>query len=188
MKRFALAVGLALSLAASTGCGRGQDGVDTASRSLRPGQVVDGVPCLGGDLPMTHTHVHLGIWLDGVPVAVPAGIGVGRPWGVEAGGFVATGGCWSWIHTHDSSGVVHLMGGEGTTFTLGQLFAVWGRPLGPSSALGYQGALAAYVNGERYRGDPRQVPLDNLANIALELGTPPKPQPPAAYDFAALTS
>ena len=64
--------------------------LSTSVRGLEAGQVVDGVPCLTEETPVHHTHVHLQILLDGAEVVVPAGIGVGRPWGVDATGFVAT--------------------------------------------------------------------------------------------------
>jgi hypothetical protein len=159
--------------------------LSTTVRSLQPGQVVDGVPCLTEDLPQHHIHVHVLILYDGGGVAVPAGIGVGRPWGVDSTGFVATGACFAWIHTHDTTGVVHLVTPEEKAFTLGQLFEVWGQPLASGSALGYDGPLVVLVNGQRIVGDPRAVRLENLENIVLELGKPPAVPPPALYNFAA---
>ena len=157
--------------------------LSTTVRSLEAGQVVDGVPCLTEETPVHHTHVHLQILYDGAQVVVPAGIGVGRPWGVDSTGFVVTGGCFAWLHVHDTSGVVHIVTTEGTTFTLGQLFEVWGQPLGAGAALGYHGSLVVLVNGQRIDGDPRQVTLGNLENIVLVLGRPPAVPPPALYHF-----
>jgi hypothetical protein len=156
-------------------------------QQLHEGQVVDSVPCLRDDLPANHFHVHIGIWLDGNAVTVPAGIGVGRPWGVIANGFIATGSCFAWIHTHDTSGVVHIFTQVGKSYSLGQMFAVWGRPLGAGNALGYSGPLAVLVNGRPVDGDPQSVPLVNFENIALELGRPPATPPPALYDFSTLS-
>jgi hypothetical protein len=159
--------------------------LDTTVRNLQAGQVVDGVPCLTEDLPRHHIHVHLQILYDGVAVVVPAGIGVGRPWGVDASGFIATGACFAWIHVHDTTGVVHIVTPEEKPFTLGQLFEVWGHSLGARSALGYEGSVVVLVNGRRIDGDPRAVMLGNLENIVLELGKPPATPPPALYNFAA---
>ena len=171
---------------AASGSGPAGAHLSTAVRSLHEGQVVDGVPCLTEDLPVHHIHVHLQILLDGAPVAVPAGIGVGRPWGVVEG-FIATGSCFAWLHTHDTTGVVHIVTPEEASFTLGQLFEVWGQPLGPDSALSFRGALAVLVDGRQVPGDPRAVRLANLDNIVLELGRPPSSPPPATYDFAAMS-
>jgi hypothetical protein len=143
------------------------------------------VPCLSDETPVHHSHIHLQILYDGADVAVPAGIGVGRPWGVDSTGFIVTGVCFAWIHVHDTSGVVHIVTPEEKTFTLGQLFEVWGQPLGAGSALGYVGSLVLLVNGQRIDGDPRAVMLTNLENILLELGKPPAVPPPALYNFGS---
>ncbi len=167
--------------------GPGATHLDTTVRSLHEGQVINGVPCLSQDLPVHHIHVHLQIMLAGLPVTVPAGIGVGRPWGMEPDGFIATGSCFSWLHTHDTTGVVHIVTPEEESFTLGQLFEVWGQSLGPDSALGYRGMVAVFVNGERFSGNPRAVRLVNLDNIVLELGTGSSAAAPATYDFGKLS-
>jgi len=159
--------------------------LSTTVKSLQAGQVVDGVPCLTEESPQHHLHVHLQILYDGVAVPVPAGIGVGRPWGFDSTGFIATGGCFASLHIHDTTGVVHITTPEEKSFTLGQLFEVWGEPLGPGSALGYNGSLVVLVNGERVDGDPREVILENFENIVLELGKPPTVPPPPFYNFAA---
>lgn len=159
--------------------------LNTTVRNLEAGQVVNGVPCLTEDSAQHHTHVHLQILLDGADVPVPAGIGIGRPWNVDSSGFIATGACTAWLHTHDSTGIVHIVTPEQKTFTLGQLFDLWAQPLGDSSALGYVGSLVVLVNGQRTDGDPRAMELKNLANIVLELGSPPAVPPPALYNFGA---
>lgn len=182
----------ALIAAASVACGT-PSSVDTTAhistsvRDLKQGQVVDGVPCLVADLPPRHLHVHLTILLDGGLVTVPAGIGVGKPWGFNPPGFLATGGCFAWIHTHDTSGVVHVFTQEGRTFTLGQVFEVWGRPLAKGAALGYQGKLVILSDGRPFDGDPAALPLTPFEDIVLELGKPPA-TPPRPYEFGAMSS
>jgi len=110
--------------------------VSTSVQDLREGQVVNSVPCLRDDLPVEHFHIHLEIWLDGKRVTVPAGIGVGRPWGTDQTGFISTGSCFAWIHTHDTTGVVHVFTQVGKSDALGQVFSVWGQPLTERGALG----------------------------------------------------
>ncbi len=160
--------------------------LELAVQELRAGQVVDGVPCLPDEIPGHHIHVHLAVFANGSPVAVPAGIGVGRPWGQDGSGFIGSGTCFAWMHTHDSSGVIHILAPVESPFTLGQLFHVWGHPLARDSALGFRGPLSLYVDGQAARGDPSALPLLNLENIVLELGAAPASPPPALYDFAAL--
>ena len=153
---------------------------------MHEGQIVDGVPCLRDELPTRHLHVHIVVLLDGTNVTVPAGIGVGRPWGTASDGFILTASCFAWIHTHDTSGVVHVFTQVGKSDTLGQLFSVWGQPLSADGALGFNGTVAVLVNGQPFDGDPRSVPLSNLQNIVLELGKPPATPPPALYDFGTM--
>jgi len=183
----------ALLLIVCTACGAAgaqpattRNHVTTLVRQVHESQIVDGVPCLRNELPVQHLHIHLEIWLDGKRVTVPAGVGVGRPWGTDQTGFISTGSCFAWIHTHDTTGVVHVFTQVGKSDTLGQVFSVWGQPLTERGALGYSGDLAVLVNGRSMTGDPRLVPLKNLENIVLELGTPPSPPPGALYDFGTM--
>jgi hypothetical protein len=62
-----------------------------------------------------HTHPHLGVWVDGRPVPVPADIGIDprNDPGQMAG-----------LRTHDDTGTIHNEGQAGAT--LGQFFAIWG--------------------------------------------------------------
>jgi hypothetical protein len=159
--------------------------LDTSVVSLHAGQVVDGVPCLTQEMPAMHTHIHLVVIDDGTNVTVPAGIGVGRPWGVDPDGFVSTGSCFAWIHTHDTTGVVHIGGPEETTYKLGQLFSVWGHPLSADAAFNFSGPVAVLVNGVRVDGDPREIQLANFFNVVVELGKPPATTPAPNYNFSS---
>jgi hypothetical protein len=159
--------------------------LDTSVASLHAGQVVDSVPCLTQELPALHIHIHLVVLEDGASVSVPAGIGVGRPWGVDPDGFVSTGSCFAWIHTHDATGVVHIVGPEEKTYTLGQLFSVWGHPLASDAAFNFKGPVAVLVNGVRTDGDPREVQLANFFNIVVEIGNPPATPPAPNYNFSS---
>src|SRR5207302_178491 len=76
------------------------------SGSIKPGQSVDGIPCQTREVLTYHVHAHLTILADGQSKEVPAGIGIANPQ-TDARGFVATGSCFMWLHTHDNSGIVH---------------------------------------------------------------------------------
>jgi hypothetical protein len=182
---------LATLILATVACGSASqpagNHVSTAVRDLAVDQVVDGVPCLRNDLPPVHLHVHLTVLLDGAAVKVPAGIGVGRPWGYGAPGFISTGRCFAWIHTHDATGLFHVFTEEGRSFTLGQVFEVWGRPLDAVGALGYRGPLTLLSGGRPVGGDPASLPLRPFEDIVLELGRPPA-APPAPYDFGTMAA
>lgn len=76
-----------------------------------------------GCLPNGHTnlgqHIHpfLRVDLDGKPITMPADIGV-----IDS--------CMGEMHTHDSTGKIHLETASPTkTFTLQQFMTLWGQPL-----------------------------------------------------------
>ncbi|HSR25902.1 MAG TPA: hypothetical protein VLW53_20285, partial [Candidatus Eisenbacteria bacterium] len=86
------------------------------------------------------------------------------------------------LHSHTADGVIHVESPVQRTFTLGNWFDVWGQPISTTRVAGYSGLVTAYVNGQRYDGDPRQIPLQEHSVIQLDVGSdvPPKP-----YTFAS---
>ncbi len=136
------------------------------------GQAVDGVECGAMEYATLHIHTHLSIYNNGKLIQVPAYIGFApNP---------ATGGCLYWIHTHDASGVIHIEAPDinppqGGPYTLGMLFDIWGQPLQQDMVAGFKGTVTAYVNGEKYDGDLRGIPLRSHQQIVLEIGTPVAP-------------
>jgi hypothetical protein len=124
-----------------------------------------------------HTHQHLDLYVDGRRVPVPAGIGID-----PAVGFAP-------LHTHDSSGVIHVESPTVRTYTLGQFFAVWGVRFTPSCLGGYCAGggrrLRVYVNGAAYQGDPTPLPLASHQELVVAFGTAPQlPSPiPSTYQF-----
>ena len=97
------------------------------------------------------TPVDLDLFVHGRRVPVPAGIGIDA-----RDGFISP------IHTHDSSGIVHVESPDVRTFTLGEVFGVWGVRLTRRCLGGYcaNGAarLRVYVDGRPFAGDPRVLP------------------------------
>jgi hypothetical protein len=127
-----------------------------------------------------HTHQHVDLYLNGVHVALPAGIGIGRD---------ANGTFYSPVHTHDRTGIVHVESTTKTTYTLGQFFGVWGVRLTGTCIDGECDAdarsLRTYVDGRPYRGDPARIPLTPHEEIVLAYGTRaelPK-KIPSSYGF-----
>jgi hypothetical protein len=145
-----------------------------------------------------HVHAHLDVFVNGKPVAVPAGIGINiSDPGVKAftdtpDGSTAYGGitgcgqpCISPLHTHDNTGIVHTESATAVPNTLGQFFTEWGVPL-TSSCVGTHcspEAIAFYINGSAYKQDPRDISLVNQEEIAVVIGTPPAHIPDTA-DFS----
>jgi hypothetical protein len=144
-------------------------------RPLAIGQRVDGISCQTSEQVLFHIHAHLTIYVDGAPRRVPAGVGVAPPYRVEptaAGPFVAAGGCFMWLHTHAADGIIHTESPIQRTYTLGNFFDIWGQPLSRVRVGPARGPVTALVDGRRFNGDPRQIPLLRHAQIQLEVGKP----------------
>jgi hypothetical protein len=143
-----------------------------------------------------HFHAHLDVFVDGKPVAVPAGIGINiddpevqrfeDPDGVAYGGITrCRKPCISPLHTHDVTGVIHTESKRPEPNTLGQFFTEWGVRLGESCLGGHCSPerVAFYVDGRPYRQDPRAIELTDRKEIAIVVGTPP-PEIPRTADFS----
>lgn len=57
-----------------------------------------------------------------------------------------------------------------------------GQPLSPGSMAGFSGAVAAWVDGARWPGDPARIPLRRNVQVVVEVGRPLIP-PHARYGF-----
>jgi hypothetical protein len=139
----------------------------------------------------THTHAHLDVFVDGVHVPVPSGIGidVDAPEGISVEPtddgvgtqyFVSrcVEPCLSPLHAHEPGGVVHTESIEPDLdpLTLGQFFTEWGVPMSESCIGDYctsNTGLAVYVNGEEHVGNPADVLLVAHAEIAVIIGIAP---------------
>jgi hypothetical protein len=115
-------------------------------------------------------------------VIVPAGIGIAAPLR-RHGPFVLAGSCSYPVRTREPTGVIEVS--RSARVTLGDFFAVWGRPLTPQRLVGFRAQMGehvrAYVDGLPWRGDVRGIPLRRHAEIVLELG--PYVLPHSAYLF-----
>jgi hypothetical protein len=85
------------------------------STSLQAGNFNWPIATVTGNL-VIHIHPWLRITINGKNVTVPQGIGCISD---------NTGQCVEPMHTHDSSGVIHIESDTNTNYTLGQFFAIW---------------------------------------------------------------
>ncbi|MBW4041570.1 MAG: hypothetical protein HIU86_05510 [Acidobacteria bacterium] len=123
-----------------------------------------------------HIHQHLSITVDGKAITVPADLGID----------VATQQL-SALHTHDTSGILHVESPVQRTFHLAQAFAEWDVRLGKGEigpwVDGKGGTrVAVFVDGKPYAGDPRAIVLKSHEDIDVVVttdGTTPKA--PAAF-------
>ncbi len=135
--------------------------VDTSSQqSLSP--TVDNVQCNSSEQLTYHVHAHLSIYIKGQAVPVSQYVGI-------------TNTCFYWLHTHDTSGVIHIEAPQQMTFTLGNFLHVWKQQF---SQLQYPTQLdrtagwQAYVNGKPYSGDFNAIPLNPHTLITLAYQSP----------------
>jgi hypothetical protein len=174
-----LAALIAVAIVAKTPASSSPSGPSFAASLTKP---VDGIACTAATSGPYRAYVHLALYLRGHAVPLPAGIGVFGPHGTQPA-------CAYALRTRDNSGVIHIVAPRRVTYTLGQFFDIWGMPLGPRVLMGFQAtsgrggmAVSAYVDGKRYLGNPRDIPLSPNAAIVLEYG-PPWVRPAATYPF-----
>lgn len=121
---------------------------------------------------------HLELFGEDKVVLFPKGIGT-RPPRRTLGGRITGARCFGPVVTIDPTGLVLLR--PGTRATVGDVFALWGQPLGPRRAAGFRGEVRAYVNGRRVRRPVTDIPLGHHDQIVLQVG--PYVPPHAAYTF-----
>jgi hypothetical protein len=142
-----------------------------AGRTVAQGRPVGAWRCLPRRATAYGAHIEL--FAEGRGVLVPAGIGMSR-----------RGRCMYPLRTADPTGLVWV--GAFASLApprLGELFALWGQPLGRRRLGAFTGPVLAFLDGRRWRGDPREIPLHRHAQIVLELGGFVAPH--AAYGFPA---
>ena len=136
-----------------------------------------GLSALGGEAQALHIHQHLDIFVNGKPVVVPKFIGI------DDGAFLTE------LHTHDSSGIMHLESPVKKPFALGQFFGVWGLRLSKQCIGGYCATptkpLRMWVNGRPYLGDPNNLVLQAHQVIVIAYGRRPQTIR-SSYDFRGL--
>lgn len=122
--------------------------------------------------------VHLELFAHGKVMIVPAGIGVAEPF-VRDGAYVRGGRCRYPLTTTEPTG---LIGVAQPGLTLGDLFAVWDRPLTRDRLVGVRAPVTVHVDGRPWPGAPADVPLRHHAQIVVQAGGP-LVDPHASYTF-----
>lgn len=108
-----------------------------------------------------HIHAMLHIYLNGLLVPLPAEIGLPAK-GIESS-----------MHTHDSTGIIHMEAPHPFNYTLGDFFAVWGVKLGPAQVGGLRGLggdhLHFYLNGKPLK-NPAATVLHRYDSVVIGYG------------------
>jgi hypothetical protein len=174
-------VGLGIGLSGSSGSSGGSGGrgstVDFAAlRDLQGGpppwdsgasfleERLAGVhlSLLGQEGQVLHIHQHLDLWVNGKRVRVPADIGI------TANLTAITS-----VHTHDTTGVIHVESPVQRDYTLGQFFGEWGVWLSANRIGKYTGKVRWWVNGKERRGNPAGLILQAHQEIVIAVGKRP---------------
>jgi hypothetical protein len=148
--------------------------------ALKPRLEAMGLKPLGQEGTVVHIHQHLDLFVNGTKVTVPALIGIS-----QNQGFLSD------LHTHDTTGVMHVESATASQYSLGQFFGVWGVQLTPRClgglCTGGAKKLRAWVNGKPVTADPTRIVLASHQEIVLAFGTEaqmPK-NVPSSYPFPA---
>jgi len=115
-----------------------------------------------------HVHAHVSIILDGVALAMPSNIGIHSQEPTR---------CFYLMHTHDKSGKIHIESDAPGTFTLGQLFAIWGQPLQTDNVAGLTGKPIKVYSTDNatvteVTTDWKAIELTTKKLITIQVGTP----------------
>jgi hypothetical protein len=140
-------------------------------------QAVNGVECHSMETTAFHVHAHLDIFVNGQNQTVPSQVGI-----------LSSPQCFFWLHTHDTTGIIHVEAPQKKAFVLGQFMDIWQQKFNGSQAFFNSIAgkpVKAYVNGTEFQGDYRNIPLESREQIVLAFGTP-LPQKIPTYDFGEL--
>lgn len=139
---------------------------------------ISGIECNRSEQLNHHIHSGLDVFVNGVQQQVPSNIGI-----------LSSPSCLYWLHTHSANGIIHIEAPETREFLLGQFIDVWEQTLTNSTAFFDSVSdmpVTAYVDGQRFEGDYRTIPLESLREIVLAYGTPPE-DIPAEHDFGSIT-
>jgi len=146
---------------------------------LRERLTIIGLPALPEEGTTMHAHQHLDLFIKGKTVSVPAFIGIN-----VTAQFITP------IHTHNTSGEIHIESPTVQTFTIGQFFDIWGvrftlKCIGSYCEDG-QNSIKVFVNGEPAAGDPRSIELRDHQEIVIAYGTSDQlPNPiPSQHQFS----
>ena len=127
-----------------------------------------------------HIHSHLSIYVNGASVPVPAQVGI-----------PSDNSCFYWLHTHDTSGVIHMEAPVTRSFTLGNFLDIWNDQ--EFRALGFPTQLALpssdwkiYVDGTLYTGDFHDIVLKSHTLVTLAYDSPDiHPDTPKSYQWTS---
>jgi hypothetical protein len=138
--------------------------------AFNPPSSLSDVPTLTGSSLALHFHVHLDIYVNGSHETIPVTWGVGNHYYA--------------IHTHDTSGVIHIESPISRNFTLGEIFEVFGYPtFDATHCLNYSNVpVKVYVDGKQ-NSSYANITLTSHQEIAVLIGSKQPSAIPSSYNF-----
>jgi len=125
---------------------------------------VDGIYCDTLEQTAYHVHAHVSIYINGKQSLIPQYVGI-----------ASDGSCYYWLHTHDTTGVIHMEAPASRSFIFGNFLDEWSAHF---SSLGYPPELdfttgwKVWVDGKPYTGNFRNIPLMAHALITMAYDSP----------------
>ena len=141
-----------------------QSQTPTVANSAYP--PIDSVYCDKLEQTTVHYHAHVTIYINGQQTKIPQGVGI-----------ASDSSCFYWLHTHDTTGVVHIEAPQIATLNLGNFLDIWGKEF-PQS---YHDELASstgwkiYVDGKPVTGDFNKVIFRSHMLITIMYNSPKAP-------------
>jgi hypothetical protein len=133
---------------------------------------VDGVYCSSGEQLSYHIHAHISIYINGASIPLVANTGI-APVGVTSNANVT---CYYWLHTHDTTGVIHIESPTTKLYTLNQFFDIWEKFSSSTSALPTQLLSSTgwiiFVNGKQVNTDFNHLQLHAHDLITIAYNSP----------------
>jgi hypothetical protein len=172
---------------------------DTSAGGL--GKTIDGIQCDPKEyLDDYHVHIYLGVIVNGQQLALPIGIGMHHP-RKPLDGYIKGAKCFYYIHTHDSSGIVHIedprnLAQSAVVYHLHDVLRIWGVKYSKDGFAGFRGPIhvfagqpsrlgATLVNSYAAVTRPLgEIPVRSHEVIWIEVGNSyfnPKQLPPVTF-------
>jgi hypothetical protein len=175
----------------------GSGGTSTGKVSTGPfttpanGDTRNGLSCLNTEGTAAHYHAYLAMYVNGLQVSIPAGIGIVAPPGYPETALASNGNlvCYYPLHVHAATpNVIHIESPVADKqYTLGMFFDIWGQPLSSTQVWKYKADSAHPLTFEvfdasgkltKVTGNPRDIVLQAHQTIVVLYNSPNvQPQP-----------
>lgn len=123
---------------------------------------VDSIFCDQLEQTAVHYHALVYIYINGQQVQIPQGVGI-----------ASDGSCYYWMHTHDTTGVVHMEAPRGRDFTLGNFLDIWSTHFsGYRNELSSADGWTVYIGSQKYNGDFHNIVFKSHMIVTLAYNSP----------------